>query len=164
MITQKQLKEILHYNPDTGIFTWVKPHKMSSKKSGDVAGKTKIRYYIHITISNFTYKAHRLAWLYMTGEFPDGFIDHIDRVKYNNSWNNLKSVTPAGNCRNRKLKSDNTSGISGVNFNKAANKWVVRLCVDNKRKCYGSYKTLEEATKARNQEIKKLDFSPIHGV
>lgn len=164
MITQEYLKSILHYNPDTGIFTWVKTNKMSCKKTGDVAGKTKIKHYISITIDNYTYKAHRLAWLYMTGSFPNDFIDHLDRVKYNNKWKNLRSVTPAGNCRNRKLKSDNTSGVSGVNFNKASKKWIVRLCVDNDRKYYGAYKTLKEATEVRSREIKKLDFSPTHGI
>ena len=164
MITQDYLQSILHYNPETGIFTWLKPNKMSSKKVGDRAGKTKIKYYITITIDGRSYKAHRLAWLYMTGSFPASFIDHKDRVKYNNAWINLRAVTPAGNCRNRKLKADNTSGVSGVNFNKRANKWVVRLGVDGKRYCFGHYKTLDEATEVRNREIKKLDFSPTHGI
>ena len=165
MITQEYLKSKLHYNPVTGIFIWTNPHKFSDKSMGDKAGALcKTLGYHHITIDCKKYRAHRLAWLYMTGSFPFNQIDHKNRIKNDNSWLNLRDATNAENGRNRKLISTNKSGVSGVHFNNNEKAWRVVIGFNNKKHWFGSYKTLEEAIEVRHREIKKLDFSPTHGI
>jgi len=93
MITQKELKELLHYNPDTGIFTRL-IKTASSVQIGDVAGcKHKANGYIIINVLGIPYRAHRLAWLYMTGRWPKHQVDHDDHIRHNNKWSNLFEAT-----------------------------------------------------------------------
>ena len=123
MITQSQLKSILHYNPVTGNFRW--------KKNNKIAGwvdHTLHTDYIRINIGKKKYRVHRLAFLYMTGEFPIGDIDHIDADGLNNKWYNLRSVSRSTNRRNSAISNNNTSGITGVNWHKRLMKWEVRIC------------------------------------
>ena len=106
MINQKQLKEVLHYDPLSGIFIW----KIKSARCiqiGDIAGY-KDHGYIRIEINHKAYFANRLAFLYMEGYFPEGDVDHKDRIKDNNKWNNLRHVTRSCNMRNTKVFSTNT--------------------------------------------------------
>ena len=113
MITQERLQELLHYDPETGIFRWrVKRKKMNP---GDVAGHTIGRGYVKISVHDKQYFAHRLAFLYMTGEFPPGVMDHINCVKNDNRWANLRSATHKINAENiRVATSRNKVGILGV--------------------------------------------------
>ena len=80
MITQSELKNILHYNQDTGVFTWI--------KNSIVAGTVEKKGYIAIKINRKSYKAHRLAWLYIYGNFPKEQIDHLNGIKNDNCINN----------------------------------------------------------------------------
>jgi hypothetical protein len=100
MITQIELKELLSYDPETGIFKWL-PRPRSSRIKYE-AGHKMTNGYITIRIKNKQYLAHRLAFLYMTGKFPDKCVDHIDRVRDNNRWDNLREVTPQENSFNRR--------------------------------------------------------------
>lgn len=90
-LTQKYLKEILYYNPFTGIFIW-KRYRSRFVKPGDIAG-TKVKYgYIHIGIDGKIYKAHHLAWLYIHGYFPENQIRHINHIKDDNRIENLTAI------------------------------------------------------------------------
>lgn len=117
-IVQEDLLRVLDYNEETGIFTWKTPLS-GIVRPGEVAGSLhKERGYVVIFINNIWYAAHRLAYLYMEGKFPDKTlqVDHIDRVRSNNSWNNLRLVTDTENAWNRGLNSNNTSGIKGLSY------------------------------------------------
>ena len=116
-LTQKRLKELLHYDPSTGIFTWLVA--LSKKvKIGDIAGHIDSKGYRHIGVDCDVYRASRLAWLYMEGYFPEHEVDHEDRVRHNDRWKNLRHLTHSCNLKNRGVNSNNTSGITGVNWDK----------------------------------------------
>jgi len=149
-LTQERLKELLHYEPKTGVFY----RKKSSRSAlvGDIAGTRNPKDYIRITLDRKFYTAHRLAFLYMEGYFPENDIDHIDRNPSNNKWENLREVSRSCNARNCKPRSNNTSGVTGVNYynKRRPNKpWMARIKVSNKRIILGYFATKEEAVKAR---------------
>lgn len=99
LLNQLQLKELLSYDPDIGVFTWkIKSGRCSA---GSVAGGVDYSGYVDIRLRGKKYRAHRLAWLYMTGAFPNNIVDHIDRCKCNNKWHNLRDVTHSQNNMNR---------------------------------------------------------------
>lgn len=162
MLTQEELKEILFYCPVSGQFTWIKRSKYTKKSLSAVAGhRHKKTGYVSITINGKFNAAHRLAWLYMTGSYPENCIDHINGVRHDNSFKNLRDVDNATNHRNRKKNKANTSGCMGVSFDQG--KWVVRFTQNKKRHYFGRYETIEEAISVRNKEIKNFDFSHTHG-
>jgi hypothetical protein len=105
--------------------------------------------YPKVRINGIRYKCHRLAFLYMEGYFPENDVDHIDRNPFNNAWNNLREVSKTCNMRNCKLCKINTSGISGVNWNKHNKKWVSRITVNKKRVYLGIFDNKLDAAKAR---------------
>ena len=153
MITQERLKELLHYNPDTGIFTWLVDRGRLAKK-GDESGCTKSDGYIRIRLDGAGYYAHRLAFLYMEGDIPQE-IDHIDRSRSNNSWGNLARTSRSRNMLNAGLYPSNKSGAKGVSAHKDGG-FVANITVDKKRKYLGKFKTKEEAIQARSDAEKEL--------
>ena len=100
MIDQAKLKEAVVYDPETGLFTWAK-NVPRHAKAGDAAGGKRHRYW-RISIGNKLYSGHQLAWLYMTGVWPDHMIDHRDGDGCNNRWANLRAATPGQNTMNCK--------------------------------------------------------------
>lgn len=153
MISQAQLKEVLEYNPDTGVFTWIKV--IGTRKVGDVAG-TERNGYIAIGINRKLYKAHRLAYLYMTGNFPENFIDHINRIKDDNRWTNLRDATNSQNHANQVKPKNNTSGYRGVCWHKQDKKWRAKIVHMNKSIYLGSYNTPQEASEAYKKKAIEL--------
>ena len=111
-LTQQRLQEILDYDPETGVFT----RKVSSggKKAGSIAGSPNVRGYWTVGVDGKYYKAHRLAWLYVHGEWPEGVIDHIDRDTANNAVSNLRDVTQVENSLNVKVRERSKTGVNGV--------------------------------------------------
>ena len=143
MITQKELKEILEYNENTGKFFWkIKP--MYNVNIGDKAGNNH-NGYTRLTINGKKYLTHRLAWLYVYGEFPKGDLDHIDNDRGNCRINNLRIANKSTNGFNRKKQANNTSGIKGVIWSKASNKWMVKIGVNKKKLYFGVWNDLEFA-------------------
>lgn len=143
-LTVDQLKDALDYNPETGNFAWkIRPSK--AVKAGDAAGCTEKRIgYITIGIAGRVYKAHRLAWLYMHGEWPKGLIDHINGNKADNRIANLRDVGAHGNAQNvKKPNRRNKSGFMGVIWYQ--NKWRASISVNGKSKWLGDYSTPEKA-------------------
>lgn len=147
LITQKYLKSLLTYNPDTGEFRW-RVRCGTRANPGDIAGARNSEGYIHIQIGRRKYKAHRLAWLYAHGEHPIE-IDHINRVKDDNRLGNLRSVTHAQNGQNQRRPINNTSGYIGVDFHKRSSRWRARIKIDDKLTDIGYFDTKEAAAQAR---------------
>jgi len=162
IITQAQLKQTLHYNPDTGIFTQI--HDSGGKKAGSVSGALNFHGYIQISIKSRLYKAHRLARLYMTGEMPAGHTDHINHIRDDNRWINLRDADDKINSKNTSLRSDNSSGIVGVIWHKAARKWMAFIMVDSKQKYLGIFEHINDAAIARKMAEYDLDFHANHGL
>lgn len=113
-LTQLRLKELLHYDPVTGHFTWIVANS-NRAPAGTPAGRTGNSHgYCPIGIDGKRYRAHRLAWLYMTGEWPPEHIDHINGVRSDNRWHNLRAATLKENNRNMGLQRNNAAGYKGV--------------------------------------------------
>ena len=153
-ITSKRLKELLTYDPETGLFTWIVDR--SNIKAGTVANSIQPKGYIKINIDKNPYLAHRLAWFYMFDEWPNGEIDHINRVKTDNRLVNLRVVSRSENIQNIGMRKSNTSGFKGVCFHKQANTWVARIGYRGKRYHLGSFLTPEEAHKAYKEAAEQL--------
>lgn len=147
MISLHRLKEVLHYDPDTGLFTW--RVTISNVKAGTVAGRQRPnKGYVVITIDGVKYYAHRLAWFYMTAQWPEELIDHRDTVKNNNKWDNLRLSTTAQNGQNRRAQKNNKSGIKGVCWDAAAGKWLAQIVINGERECLGRYPSKAQAASA----------------
>jgi hypothetical protein len=141
MLTAERLREVLHYDPDTtGQFTWIaKPSPCCSIRVGDVAGGADAQGYIRIRVDKARYRAHRLAWLWMTGEWPAAEIDHLNGMKSDNRWVNLREATHAQNQQNTGKQRNNTSGYRGVSWSKRAGKWHAQIMKDGKNIHIGLY-------------------------
>jgi hypothetical protein len=143
MITQEYLKSILHYDPETGLFTWIKPRPKINV--GDIAGGIDELGYIRIKIDNKKYRAHRLAHFYMNGKFPDNEVDHKDLNRSNNKWSNIREATRIQNFGNQNKYSNNKSGIKGVCWDKDACKWLAQIQINNKKIKLGRYINIKDA-------------------
>ncbi len=141
MLTQKKLKEILSYDPESGVFTRI--------KTGKVAGSLRSDGYIHLRVGKKLYFAHRLAWLYVHGYFPENQIDHLNGIRNDNRLENLREVSQACNTQNCKISSRNTSGFPGVNRHKQRKKWQARGMLQQKHVYLGLYPSPLDAALAR---------------
>lgn len=137
-LTIEQIKNILDYNPETGIFT---RKIVGSEEKG----------YLKISINGKKYLAHRLAWLMVHGSWPKDQIDHIDRNGMNNKISNLREATPQQNAGNKGLQKNNKSGHRGVHWNTRERKWEARIIVNGKQISLGAYKNKEDAIKKRKE-------------
>jgi hypothetical protein len=137
---------MLRYDPETGVFYW---RKKTSKKTviGKEAGGKNVAGYIVIGIAGKIYYAHRLAWIYMTGNCPSQ-VDHADNVKTNNRWKNLRAATHQQNVLNAKRAKNNTSGRKGVTWHKAAKKWSASIFLNGKPNYLGLFNCPDEAHEA----------------
>lgn len=143
MITQSRLKELLNYNQNTGIFTWIV--NKNRAHIGDIAGCSNSKGYIYIQINGYNFRAHRLAWLYVYGKFPDYEIDHIDRDRKNNRISNLRDINHNQNMQNTKIYSSNKSGYRGVSWNKTQCKWKVTVRYKQKHYHGGVFVNIDDA-------------------
>jgi len=131
MLSQKRLKELLSYDPDTGVF--VRRVRVANRHEGDAAGCVQKNGYHGISIDNRLYYSHRLAWLYVHGETPKKSIDHIDGNKTNNRLANLRLATYSENSMNSKMRADNSSGFKGVSWDASRRGWCAYLDAGGKR-------------------------------
>jgi hypothetical protein len=138
------LRSILSYDPETGVFTW--RVSRGSVKLGRVAGGD-CSGYVQIRIDKVFYKAHRLAWLYMTGAWPRGRLDHKDRDQANNRWMNLRRATHSQNMANRKLNKNSSTGLKGV-YKKPNGRFGAHVQKNGRRHWIGTFGTAEEAALA----------------
>ena len=161
MVTQEELKELLHYNPDTGIFTRIASR--GSVKAGYIAGCLDKDGYITIKINCKTYKAHRLAWFYVHGKWPKHKIDHINHVRADNRIANLRCATCRENNKNSSLRKDNTSGVCGVCWYRPKKKWASQIMVNGMNVCLGYFTDKFEAICARKSADNKHGYHANHG-
>jgi len=150
-ITRDQVLTWLSYDPETGLFRWIKAKQKI--RVGEVAGTVE-EGYIRIRVQLKKYSAHRLAWLVMTGEWPN-IIDHINGDRADNRWANLRNVTQKENLRNRTPRKTKT-GVVGVT--KVRNGWRARIQTDNGRLELGCFDTLEEAASERKRAELELGY------
>ena len=144
-VSQAELKKLIHYDPVTGIFTWLpRPWCPYWRMTGSVAGSKTSKGYLGIGMNNVIIFAHVLAWIYMTGEPPDEGIDHKNRNRSDNSWNNLRVATNAMNSQNRGATKANKTGLAGVH--KYGTRYIAQIASkDIGKKHLGVYDTAEEA-------------------
>lgn len=153
-MNQEYLKSRLSYDPETGVFIWLRPYKTFMRYLGKRAGHIEACGYRVVCIDRKIYKMHRLAFLYMTGSFPKLFIDHINRNKDDNRWINLREVTKSENGHNSNKvgvhecawKKDKLLKLpTGVSKRSDCVGYLARIYINKKVKELGTYKTIEEA-------------------
>lgn len=140
-LTQARLREVLDYNSDTGLFT--RKVGVSNSPAGAVPGKI-YKGYREMNVDGFRYFAHRLVWRYVTGEWPDGQIDHINGVRDDNRFENLRVATNTQNAYNSRKKRINKSGFKGVSRS-THGRWQAQIRVNGKNRGLGLFDTPEEA-------------------
>ena len=142
-LTQARLKEVLEYYPEIGIFMW-RPGRVGCR-TNVLAGSRNLHGYRDIRVDRVLYKAHRLAWLYVHGYFPENDIDHIDKNPSNNRINNLRAVSRSCNMRNTGNPKTNMSGCKGVWWDKSYRKWRAMVTINQNVKGLGSFSDYDEA-------------------
>lgn len=155
-ITQAYLKSRLHYEPSTGDWTWI-----SSPRPGWVGKKANSlnpRGYVVISIDGISYKAHRLAVLYMTGVMPPEEVDHDDGIGNHNFYENLRPADRFQNTSNTGRPITNTSGHKGVYPNKKNGTWIAQISHNGKQHYLGSFMTPGEAA-----EVVRAKREELHG-
>jgi hypothetical protein len=145
-LTQQQLKEILHYEPETGIWTWRQaPSQYMPQLVGQRAGSIGRDGTRRIQINGRYYYAHQLAWFYMTGKWPKGEVDHRNHIQGDNRWENLRESDSHQNSCNRRKRKNNTSGYKGVSWRKRDEKWETKIQVNGKTIHPGAFKRIDFA-------------------
>lgn len=152
-LTQSCLREMLHYDPFSGDFTWlVEPAKRG--QIGTVAKYVDDKGYIKISVKGKQYRAHRLVWLYLYGRLPANGLDHRDGNRQNNALSNLREATQGQNMKNRALNKNNKTGYKGVtNY---GGKFMAQIMCDGKPYKLGTFCTAEDAYAAYCEASKKL--------
>lgn len=146
MITEiDKLKSLLTYDPETGDIRW-RVDRAANAKAGDIAGAINEKGYRRIEIEGKVYRAHRVAFAFMTGFWPVA-VDHKNRVKTDNRWDNLREATTLQNNRNRDPQRNNTSGWAGVDRHK--NRWRASIRVGGKKIHLGAFVNKADAVSAR---------------
>lgn len=152
-LTQARLKELLDYNPETGVFTW-KMNKRRPDLAGTPAGRPNTSGHVQIMVDGARYMAHRMAWLWAYNEWPVE-VDHRNRAKSDNRIGNLRDGTRAENQHNVTKRSDNSSGFAGVSWNTRASAWHADIQANHKRVHLGVFAT-PQAASAAYQAAKKI--------
>ena len=141
-LTAQRLRELLHYNPETGAFRWHNPHGKAQRKP--FAGSRDSSGYTKIGIAGQDYRAHRLAWLYVHGDWPRGQLDHIDGNPSNNALNNLRDVSQYVNQQNQRgAHADSKHGLMGVT--KRPTGWMARINTGGVHRYLGIFPSQESA-------------------
>lgn len=167
VVTQELLQRIFTYKD--GLLYWKeKPNSQSRVKIGEIAGfvsTQKDSEYRYIKIGGKRYKASNLVWMYHKNEMPKLILDHENHIKDDDRLENLREATSKENSKNSSLSSINTSGITGISWNKMAKRWVARINTDDgKRLHIGYFATLDLAVKARKQAEIEFGYHKNHGM
>ena len=163
-ITHDRLLEVLNYNPLTGIFTWRSGRQGVTSTELIAGGEYTCKDgYSYIGIDYKTYRAHRLAWFYVHGSWPSDQIDHRNRVTSDNRISNLREATTKTNHQNMPMRSDNTSGVTGVNWSKQNKKWETRIYHAGKLFYRKYHQSFHKAIAIRKALEFMLDYDQSHG-
>lgn len=145
MLTIERLRQRLHYDPTSGHFTWLENAGIRVLK-GLRAGTTKKNGYRSIWFDGKQYLAHRLAFFYMTGAWPDKYVDHKNVTPGDDRWENLRPATKVQNAGNTGLMVTNTSGFRGVSWSKQRGKWRAQIVVDRRHRVLGYFDDKKSAS------------------
>jgi hypothetical protein len=154
-LTAEYIRSILDYDPEMGIFSWKNrsdvPKRWNARYAGRIAGKTDNKKRIVLKINNKSYLASRIAWIFMTDEWPENLIDHRDMNPSNNRWDNLREANDSQNQSNRACPNNNKCGVKGVHA--VGNRYRAMI----KRNIHlGYFETKEEALMAYSEASKKM--------
>lgn len=141
IVTAARLREVLRYEPETGLFTWLRGHR-----TGATAGTVNVSGYVQIKVDGRLYYAHRLAWLYVYGIWPTNEVDHRNTRRSDNSLQNLRDASRTVNSENlQSAHSDGGSGLLGVSWSKEKSKWHARIRIKGRTKFLGYFESSESA-------------------
>jgi len=162
-LTTDKIRELLDYNEETGVFTW--KASLGGTRADKIYKKATGYPLVYVRLFGKKYTASRLAFLWMGKELPKQ-VDHLDRDSTNNKWSNLAASNSLENSRNQSMHSNNTSGVTGVTWNKAANKWKAQVRVKSITKFLGyfDYDDLDLAAMEVMEFRAEHGFSPSHGL
>lgn len=168
---ESELRRKLDYDKTTGKFTWkVVPENNKVDKTHNVnwAGKEAGTHnhtskYIMLCVTGQSILAHRAAWFLVYGEWPEYEIDHINHDRHDNRIENLRQVDRHHQLKNLALRGRNTSGVTGVGYNKRSKKWRARIGYNGVTYNLGAFETKEEAVQARKLAEKEFQFHENHG-
>lgn len=154
-ISLQMARDRLAYDPETGRFMWLPrtdnrrdADRWNRQFAGKEAGSVNMYGYRRVCVEYITVQAHRLAWLFIHGEWPEHEVDHKDRNRDNNSADNLRAATRTQNGGNKSMHRNNTSGKKGVSWHKRIGKWSANIRVNDRLKNLGYFDDLEEASSA----------------
>ena len=153
-LTQDRLKTLLHYNPYSGNFTVLKTSN-NSKNIGSIAGRLNRSGYTIIYVDGKRYLAHRLAWLYVTGDFPESMLDHVNCIKNDNRFINIREANHRLNAYNRTADKNSISKYKGVTWCKRDKRWVAQININGINKWLGRFDSEIKAFKKYCDVAKK---------
>lgn len=173
ILPQEYLKTLFDFSPETGSLIWrVRPishfktprafKSWHTKYAGKEAGSLGLSGYLQVAINDNLFKAHRIIYKLLYNEEPEQ-IDHINHIRHDNRPVNLRAATRQENSKNRNMQSNNTSGITGVDWNKPTGKWRARIDVGGKKINLGLFADIEDAAEVRNAAEIKCEFHKNHG-
>lgn len=163
--TQKNIKFLCHYDAETGVFKRIRKITWTGGivESESILKKVTNFGYYQMHIFGRPYAVHRLIFLYMKGRFPKHDVDHINGDRTDNRWSNLREVTRRENMMNVGVRSNSTTGVTGVSKRKDTGKYVAYVDVMGQRIRLGNFETFDEAVAARKSASNKYQFHPNHG-
>ena len=162
-INQTEVRRILSYDPCTGVFRWNASLNWRIKIGSLAGGINPVTGYLMIMIHGKKYPGHRLAFLYMNGSFPPEDVDHVNGIREDNRWSNLREATRSENMMNTGIRSNNASGINGVSWSKYHGKWQVSIHSAGAQLHVGYFNNLEDAAKARKDMDRQFGYHSNHG-
>jgi len=162
MLTASKARELFNYDPITGELI-NKFTRSSRSMAGEIAGSNNGCGYRHVKAGGRRYLNHRVIFLMKTGRWP-GEIDHINHIRDDNRWENLREASHLENQRNKSLNKNNTSGVCGVYWRKDSQKWQTLIVVNNRLLHLGYYHDKEDAIAARAAAEIKYGFHENHGL
>lgn len=162
-LTAERLREVLYYDPDTGVFTWRRRSEhnrfdssWNTRYAGTQAGCSNEEGYLKIKVDAQRYLGHRLAWLYVTGEWPAGLLDHRNGNTGDNRWCNIRAASASENCCNIRMRKNNRSGFKGVHYWPPGDCWRAEIWFARKRHYLGYFPSAEEAAAAYTAAARRL--------
>lgn len=164
-LTIERLREVLHYDPKTGVWTWLVQLSLRGQKSsraGAIKGGAYGGYRL-IGIDGEHFRSSRLAYFYMTGRWPSGHIDHANLDKGDDRWENLREATGTQNNANWSISCKNKSGLKGVSWSKANGKWVAYLQVNRRNRNLGYFTDKYEAAAAYERAPRAKRLASLRG-
>lgn len=165
-LTLERLKQVLDYQPHTGLFIWVvspdRPKRWNTKHAGKVAGGLNNWGHRAIRIDGRKYLAHRLAWLYVHGEWPQQEVDHVNCDKDDNRISNLREASRFENALNRPVQKNNALGLKGTSFDRRKGKFQAQIGAFGRHKWLDYFETKEAAAEAYRRASEEMHGSFSH--